>query len=456
MAMVMDTADLVRKVREQGLGRVRFAFADIDGVLRGKLISADKLADVLENGCGFCDVVFGWDCADQLYDPPVAVTGWQTGFPDQVCHIDMSTLRQIPWLEGMFFFLADFSRSDAAAVCPRTLLKKVAAAASEMGFVPRFAQEFEWFNFRELAQHPADRPHELPPTLSTGMFGYSVLRLAQHSNYIHALFDRLTDFGVPIEGLHTETGPGVLEAAIAHDSVLEAADKAVLFKSGVKEIAAGFGIMPSFMAKWNPRLPGCSGHLHQSLWDTGAVRNLFWDESRPNRMSRLMEHYLAGQLYCLPEMLPMYAPTVNSYKRLVPGAWAPTTVSWGFDNRTAAIRVLNRYEKATRIETRVPGSDSNPYLAMAAALASGLYGIRHELRLELPATTGNTYEQAGLQSLPKNLEEAVSAMSKSRLARDLFGDAFVRHFTGTRIHEWNQYRQSDDREWELDRYFEII
>ncbi len=212
--------------------------------------------------------------------------------------------------------------------------------------------------------------------MTPGMFGYSVLRASQEGSYFHDLFDSLKKFNVPLEGIHTETGPGVYEAAMLYSEVLEAADRAVLFKSGVKEIAHHHGIIASFMAKWNENLPGCSGHVHQSLWSAGKKENLFYDKKSKTGISPLMESYIAGQLQCLPYVLPMYAPTINSYKRLVEGAWAPTTLTWAIDNRTTALRVLKGGASSTRLETRVVGSDSNPYLAIAACLASGLYGIK--------------------------------------------------------------------------------
>ena len=258
-----------------------------------------------------------------------------------------------------------------------------------------------------------------------------------------------------LEGLHTETGPGVYEAAIAHDEVLRAADKAVLFKNAVKEIAAKHGILASFMAKWNENLPGCSGHIHQSLWDKKNGKNLFYSAGDENNMSDLLKHYLAGQLHCLPHILPMYAPTINSYKRLVEGAWAPTTVTWGLDNRTTAIRILHPSEKYTRLETRIPGSDSNPYLAMAAALASGLYGIKHQLPLTIEATSGNGYQDKRHGVLSANLYEATQAMRSSPIANELFGAKFTEHFTQTRLWEWKQYTKAVT-DWELKRYFEII
>jgi glutamine synthetase len=237
--------------------------------------------------------------------------------------------------------------------------------------------------------------------------------------------------------------------------VLAAADKAVLFKTAVKEIANKHGIMATFMAKWNENLPGCSGHIHQSLWSKDQSKNLFYSADDEYNMSDLHKHYLAGQLYCLPQILPMYAPTINSYKRLVEGAWAPTTVTWGVDNRTTALRVIHTSEKYTRLETRIPGSDTNPYLAMAAALASGLYGIKNKLPLNIPATTGNGYEDKRNGNLSSNLFEAATIMKNSALAKELFGEAFVDHFTNTRFWEWRQYGKAVT-DWELKRYFEII
>jgi glutamine synthetase len=286
------------------------------------------------------------------------------------------------------------------------------------------------------------------------MFGYSILRLNQSRDYVNALMDDLAAFRVPIEGLHTETGPGVLEAAILYADPLEAADRAVLFKSGSKEIAHRFGIMPSFMAKWNAALPGCSGHIHQSLWDEAGKKNLFFDARAEHGMSEIFSHFIAGQLECMRDFLPLYAPTINSYKRLVEGAWAPTKANWGIDNRTTALRAIPGSNKSTRLETRVNGSDSNPYLALAAALASGLYGIEKKLELR-PPVSGSGYDDKKAKVLPSNLEEATERFERSALAREFFGDEFVEHFAATRHWEWRQYGRAVS-DWELQRYFEII
>ncbi|HXB07857.1 MAG TPA: glutamine synthetase [Puia sp.] len=449
--------ELLARLGEEQVEKVKLAIADVDGILRGKVIGFDKFQSVASAGFGFCDVVFGWDAADRAYDNGV-FTGWHTGYPDAVAVVDVGTMRRVPWEGGLPFFLADL---NGGPVCPRSLLKRVIAQVAAAGYSAYFSQEFEWFNFIAPAVAGGAPTAgggwsfgDLKP-MTQGMFGYSILRASQGSGFFHDLFDSLKAFGVPLEGLHTETGPGVYEAAILYTDVLEAADRAVLFKTAVKEIGHRHGILPTFMAKISADLPGCSGHVHQSLWTADGSRNLFYDEGSPTRMSPLMESYLAGQLHCLPYILPMVAPTVNSYKRLVEGAWAPTTLTWGIDNRTVALRALPGGEKSTRLETRVVGSDTNPYLAMAACLAAGLYGIQEGLRLSVPATKGNGYAEKQYGVLPRNLWEATQAMRQSPIAIELFGREFVDHFVRTREWEWRQFGQAVT-DWELQRYLEII
>jgi glutamine synthetase len=452
----MNQEQVIAYIKENNIQKVKFAFADIDGVLRGKVISQKKLLDGMQAGYGFCDVVFGWDSTDATYDN-VQLTGWHSGYPDKLCFIDLSTFRTVPWQDDIPFFLADFSGPDGKDLpaCPRSLLKHITRQCEDMGYHAEFAQEFEWFNFKETPQSLQQKGFANMEPLSPGMFGYSILRTSQNNDFYNDLFNLLTRFDIPIEGLHTETGPGVYEAAIMHDEVLKAADKAVLFKTAVKEIASKHGISATFMAKWNADLPGCSGHIHQSLWTKDQTQNLFYDEADVNKMSELHKQYLAGQLYCMPHLLPMYAPTINSYKRLVEGAWAPTTITWGMDNRTTALRVINTTRGYTRLETRIPGSDTNPYLAISAALASGLYGIKNKLTLNIAPTVGNGYQDKSNGSLHANLFDAATAMQNSPIAKELFGEGFVQHFTQTRLWEHRQYAKSVS-DWELKRYFEII
>lgn len=447
--------DLLTSLKNSDIKKVKLAITDIDGILRGKLVSKEKFIKAAEDKLGFCNVVFGWDMNDAVYDNS-EVTGWHTGFPDSMATIDLSTKRNIPWDNDLPFFLGDFRESEELKeVCPRSLLKRVTSKAKELGYQPKFANEFEWFNFKETPQSLKDKGGVNPTPLTPGMFGYSVLRSSQNSTYFNELFDLLTQFEVPIEGIHTETGDGVYEACISYTDILEAADRAVLFKTGVKEIAYQHEIIASFMAKWNTELPGCSGHIHQSLWDEESDKNLFYDAGSDHRISKLLEHYIAGQLHCLPHILPMYAPTVNSYKRLIEGSWAATSVSWGIENRTTALRVINHGEDSMRLETRVPGADANPYLSMTASLASGLYGIQHKLTLDVEPTKGNEYDNESTRKLPKNLAEATEAMKSSEIPVKLFGKEFTNHFIKTREWEWRQFAKNVT-DWELKRYFEII
>ncbi|WP_116106015.1 glutamine synthetase family protein [Lewinella sp. IMCC34191] len=439
----------IDQLREDPTQRVKIGVTDLDGVLRAKYISAEKLLSALDKGFGFCNVIFGWDIADQVYPDPLP----DPGFADALASIDPDTIRQIPWEDALPFFLGDFRNDEgvAGAACPRSLLRRIVQRAEDLGFTARFGPEYEWFTYRET---PDSLTRPAPPRpLTPGMFGYSGLRTSQHASFHRDLFDQLRSFGVQLEGLHTETGPGVLEAAVSHRPALEAADRAALLKLGVKEISYRHGFVSSFMAKPSASLPGCGGHMHQSLWRDGE--NVFYDPSAEGGMSKLLRHYIAGQLLFLPDIMPMFAPTVNSYKRYTEGSWAATRANWGEENRTVALRYIPGDGAATRLETRVPGADANPYLAIAAVLAAGLYGIEHELPLEMDAVRGSSYDQAIGNRLPKHLGQAAQAMRQSARVNSLFGAAFCDHFVRSRLLEWERFLGAVT-DWEKERYFEQI
>jgi glutamine synthetase len=442
-------------VRKSEAGKVKVAVSDIDGILRGKVLHRDKFLSVAQSTFGFCDVVFGWDLHDQCYDN-TQVTGWHHGFPDALVRLDLDTERQVPWDGGIPFFLGDFIGADGQPhpVCPRQTLKRVLARAGKLGLQPMAGFEFEWFNFAETPSSWAAKQGVNPTTITPGMFGYSLLRMGANREFFNALHDEMAAFRVPIEGLHTETGPGVYEAALVYSEALEAADRAILFKTGAKEIGQRFSIMPSFMAKWSARFPGCSGHVHQSLSD--GKRNVLFDaKGRHRGMSTVFESYLAGQVACLMEFAPLFWPTVNSYKRLVDGFWAPVKPTWGVDNRTASFRVIPSGAKGTRLETRCPGADINPYLALAALLAAGLHGIEKGLKLTAPPITGTNQGAEHVPRAPRSLIETTRMLRDSAIARDWLGDTFVEHYCATREWEWRQW-QDAVTDWELKRYFEII
>lgn len=445
-----EFGDLAERLSKEGIRRIKIGVTDIDGILRGKYISLEKFAHC-QNGLGFCDVIFGWDIGDTLYDNS-KYTGWHTGYPDAIARLDSSTLRTIPWEPGTAFFLADLftKNGDPLSISPRQVFRSVLDRARAAGYLARFAAEYEFWFFRETPHSLREKHFRNLTPLSHGMFGYSVLRASQNSDVVLDLIDQLAGFGIPLEGFHTETGPGVYEAAIEVDTGLAAADKAALFKTAVKEISARRGVVPTFMAKWNPDLPGSSGHLHQSLCSEKGGENLFCEKKKP---SVLMRHYIGGLVSLVPEFIAMMAPCVNSYKRMVPGTWAPVNSTWGIDTRTTAVRAIPGSAKSTRIELRLSAADMNPYLAMAASLAAGLEGI--ERGLEPPDPVANGYAARDSAPLPHDLAEAAERLRRSDTAHKWFGSEFVDHYAGTREWEVRQY-QRQVTDWELTRYFESI
>jgi glutamine synthetase len=449
-----SAAGVLAAIEKSGAQKVKLAVTDIDGVLRGKLVHIDKFRSALDGGFGFCDVVFGWDIGDTCYDN-TTLTGWHHGFPDAMVRLDPATARHVPWDQNVPFVLGEFVTADGGPhpCCPRQTLRRVLKRAEKLGFRPMCGLEFEWFNFAETPQSWAAKKGVDPAPVTPGMFGYSLLRAGANRDYFNALMDELREFRVPIEGLHTETGPGVYEAAIVFSEALEAADRGVLFKAGTKEIAARFGIIPSFMAKWSAQYPGCSGHLHQSLSD--GKKNLFFDAKGRHGMSKLFESYLAGQLAVAMEFAPMFWPTINSYKRLVDGFWAPVKPTWGLDNRTASFRVIPGSAKSMRLETRCPGADINPYLAVAALIAAGLHGVEKNLKLTAPPITGTNQGAENIARAPRSLAATTEIFKRSKVARDWLGEDFVDHFAATREWEWRQW-QDGVTDWELKRYFEIV
>ncbi|BBK39521.1 glutamine synthetase [Allostella sp. ATCC 35155] len=450
---VRTVADARAIVEARGLTHVKVGVFDADGILRGKYMSRAKFFSALEGGFGFCDVVLGWDSNDQLYDN-VTYTGWHTAYPDAPVRVVPESCREIPFEAPGLFFLAEFA-PPADTICPRGTLRRVLDRAKSMGFGVKAAVEYEFFVFDETPDSVREKGFRNLKPITPGYFGYSVLRNSVWSDFYRDLLETCERMDLPIEGLHTETGPGVLEAALTVDDALAAADKAALFKTFAKVVAQRRNLMATFMAKWSPDWPGQSGHIHVSLTDPDG-KPVFHDAAGEGGMSKAMRHFVAGQQALLPEVLGMVAPTVNSYTRLIPGFWAPTSATWGIENRTTALRVIPGSEKSQRVEYRIAAADGNPYLALAAAIGSGLWGIEQALE-PTPAVKGNAYEQKAPRrlALPATLGEAARNLKASKAARALYGDAFVDHFAATRDWEERESRRAIT-DWQLARYFEII
>ena len=450
---VRTVEDARRIVEERGLAHVKVGVFDADGVMRGKYMSREKFFSALESGFGFCDVVLGWDSYDQLYDN-VSFTGWHTGFPDAPARLLPESCRDLPMEDNGLLFLGEFAER-AESVCPRGLLRRVLARGREMGYSTYAAFEYEFFVFNETPRSVREKQYRNLTPIAPGFFGYSMLRSSVDNDFYRKLLDTCEAMDFGLEGLHEETGPGVLEAAIAVDEALQAADKAALFKTYAKIVAQLDGKLATFMAKWSPDWPGQSGHIHLSLKGEGG-KPVFFEAGQPHRMSETMRHFVAGQQQLMPELLAMVAPTVNSYRRLIPGFWAPTDATWGIENRTCALRVIPGSAKSQRVEYRVAAADANPYVILAAALASGLWGI--ETRAEPPEPVqGNAYDRSFPPEvqLPRTLWDAAQRLKASSMARDWFGDAFVEHYAASREWEEREFRKAIT-DWEMERYFEII
>lgn len=450
---VKTVEDAIKIVSERGLSHVKVGLFDNDGVMRGKYMSREKFISSLTSGFAFCDVVLGWDSNDELYDN-ASYTGWHTGFPDADARILPETCREIPFEGNMLLFLAEFS-GNAETVCPRATLRRVIDKASDMGFDAFAALEYEFFMFNETPDSVREKNYTNLKSMTPGSFGYSMIRNSVHAERYHEIMELSEGMDFPLEALHTETGPGVLEAAIAVDSAIDAADKAGLFKTFIKVWAQRNNMMATFMAKWSKDYAGQSGHIHLSLRHKEGGKSAFFDPDKEHCMSDIQRHFLAGQQLLMPEMLAMFAPTVNSYTRLIPGFWAPTDSTCGVENRTTALRVIPGSDKSQRIEYRLGSADANPYLALAAALGAGLYGIEHKLEPE-PLIKGNAYEQDHPKhlALPSTLWDSAQALKGSEASRSLFGDAFVEHFAASREWEEREFRKHIT-DWELKRYFEI-
>jgi glutamine synthetase len=450
---VNSIADAKAIVKERGLSHIKVGLFDTDGVMRGKYMSKEKFFSSLDSGFAFCDVVLGWDVNDELYDN-AAYTGWHTAYPDAPVRIIPSSCRSIPFEDNMLLFIAEFDDS-AKEICPRNTLQRVIKKAEEMGFSATAAFEYEFFMFNETPESVREKGYKNLTPITPGMFGYSVIRNSVHAELYRDILSLCEDMDMPIEGIHTETGPGVVEAALAHDNASDAADKAALFKTFINVWAQRNNMMATFMAKWSGNLPGQSGHIHISLAHSNGS-SAFYDAEKAHKMSDIQRHFLAGQQKLMPEFLSMIAPTVNSFSRMVPGVWAPLEATWGVENRTTALRVIPGSAKSQRVEYRLGAADANPYIALAAALASGLYGIEHKLE-PLPQVKGNAYEQQHPKelTLPATLFEAAGRLKQSKAAKEMFGEEFVAHYAGSREWEEREYRKHVS-DWELSRYFEII
>ncbi len=438
------------RLRSEGVRFVQIEVAELDGGLRGKLVSLDK---GLAGEIGFSNILYGLTTADDVYLSPFS--SYDNGFSDIFGRPDAGTVHRLSWRPDTVAVMVDIHDPDGtmSPECPRTVLRRAAAKAAAMGFEPRFAVEYEAFIYYADDSVSVPSPASLTP-VSRGRNAYSLVRLPALRAVFETLMQRMEEVGAPIDSTHTELGHGAIEFALAHAPPLEAADGAMRAKTYLKEICAERGMIATFMAKLDPAQPGCGAHVHQSLWRNDD--NAFWNGEGP---SEIAKQYAAGQLEHLPALSALCMPTINSYRRWGWEHWVPENASWGHDNRTAALRLITQpAPKAVRFENRLPGADANAYLTIGSMLAAGLDGIERGLEPP-PLGTGNTALDERYTRLPDSLEAAIEVFRSSRFLRRIFDDRFVDHYTLSRRVEldlWRNWQNGHISMWEFERYFETI
>ena len=411
------------------------------------------IGDAASHGIHVCDYLLACDVEMDTV-PGYQFASWSTGYGDLHLVPDLSTIRLLPWLEKTAFVLCDVRRGDqdeAVSISPREILKRQVERARSMGFAVRGATELEFYIFRETYEEAYKKGfHDLTP-YAWFIEDYHLLQSTKEEFLVRAIRNGMDGAGVPIEFSKGEWGPGQQEINLHYSDLVEMADRHVLYKQGVKEIAAANGVSASFMAKWSEKFAGSSCHIHSSLWDADGKVSRFYDAQAARGMGPIFEAYLAGQLAHAKELMLFYAPFVNSYKRYQSASFAPTRLAWSIDNRTVGFRAVGS-GASLRVENRIPGADANPYLALAATLAAGLDGI--EKKLTPPANfAGDAYAAQSLDKVPTTLDAAIEAFQGSSFVKSAFGSDVVEHYlhaARTEVRKFNEVVTS----WERMRHFE--
>ena len=444
------TVDELREEVAAGrIDTVLLAFADMQGRLQGKRLSARFfLEEVLHHGSEGCNYLLAVD-VDMNTVEGYAMSSWDRGYGDFVMKPDLSTLRRVPWQEGTALLMADLTWEDGEGVpaSPRQILRRQLARLEERGLRAYVGTELEFVVYDDSYEDAWRRGYRDMSPANLYNVDYSLLGTARVEPLLRRIRREMEGAGLYVESAKGECNLGQHEIAFRFDEALRTCDNHAIYKNGAKEIAAQEGKSITFMAKPNQR-EGNSCHVHISLRGTGGELVMAGDG--PHGMSELGGRFVAGQLAGLRELTLMYAPNINSYKRFVPGSFAPTAVKWGVDNRTCALRLVG-HGPSLRVENRVPGGDVNPYLAVSALIAAGLHGIDAELELQ-EAFEGNAYT-SGAETVPHTLRDALALFEGSKLARETFGDDVVAHYANNARIELAAF-DAAVTDWELFRGFE--
>jgi len=452
---MLDQRELTTRINDGSIDTVIVAFPDMQGRPVGKRVTGRFFLDhVLEHGIEACDYLLAVD-VDMEPLPGYRFANWENGYGDVVAIPDLSTLRLLPWLEGSAMVVCDVTDTEGAPVevSPRQVLRRQIDRARQLGLDIRCATELEFYLFQEnFEEASALRWRDLHPHVST-IEDYQLLQTSREEYVLRRIRNEMVAADIPVEFSKGEAGRGQHEVNVTYGRALEVADRHLVFKNGVKEIADQCGRSATFMAKWSMAEVGSSCHIHASLWDAESGASLTWGEAGPSNLSDVGRQFVAGLLVGARQLTWLWAPYVNSYKRYVPGSWAPTAAVWGVDNRTCGFRLVGHGE-GRRVECRIPGADVNPYLALDGIFAAGLWGVEHGLELEAPFE-GNAYNATDVPRVPTTLVEAIAELESSTIAQHAFGDDVHHHLLNTARQEWARANQVVT-DWELSRNFERI
>ena len=455
MAGNVTLKELAKKVRAGEIDTVLAVMVDMHGRFVGKRVTGRFFVEeVARSGTHACSYLLTVDL-DMEPIPGYTLASWDTGYQDFRLLPDWSTLRLIPWLSKTALVICDVvtEQGDAIEESPRQILKRQIEKARNMGFIFKTASELEFYLFKDTYESARQKDyHHLQPS-GAYIEDYHILQTSRDESLIRQIRNGMEGAAVPVEFSKGEWGMGQQEIALSFDEALEMADRHVIYKNGVKEIALQNGASITFMAKYSAAQAGSSFHLHSSLWPSSGKGNLFYDPRMPRGMSEIFHHYLAGQMKLAREFSYFFSPTINSYKRYQSGTFAPTRIAWGYDNRTCGFRIVGE-KQSLRLENRIPGADANPYLAFAATIAAGLKGIQE--KLESPGELkGDAYASSPLPRVPGTLHEAIATLEASQTAKEAFGEPVIRHYLHTARVEAAAYDKAVTC-WESNRYFERI
>ncbi|MFM9921013.1 glutamine synthetase family protein [Lacisediminihabitans sp. H27-G8] len=447
----MLTTDQLNKLIDDGaIDTVIVAFTDMQGRLVGKRASARLFKEeISSHGAECCNYLLAVDVEMNTVDG-YRISSWEKGYGDMAMIPDLSTLRLVPWLPGTALVMADLTWLDERPVdpAPREILKKQIARLTEKGLVPYVGTELEFIVFDNSYRDAWSKGYVGLTPASDYNIDYALLASTRMEPLLRDIRVSMEGAGLYCEGVKGECNLGQQEIAFRYEDALTTCDNHSIYKNGAKEIADKHGKALTFMAKFNER-EGNSCHIHISFRGADGTA-VFADDADTLGMSKMFRHFLAGQLKTMREMTLFFAPNINSYKRYVDGSFAPTAVAWGLDNRTCSLRVVG-HGLGMRVENRVPGGDVNQYLATAALIAGGLYGIEHELELE-PMFEGNAYG-SDAPRVPTTLREAAELFGQSEIAREAFGADVVEHYLNNARIEVQAF-DAAITDWERVRGFE--